>query len=278
VERPVTILVVDVEATCWPDEQPELRNRQREISEIIEIGAVRLRGDDLAVDGEYQAFIRPVVHPELSAFCSELTSITQADVDGAPTFPDAWASFVSWFAEDLPRVVMASWSAYDHVLFARQCAEHGLAEPPWEHLDVKDEFGQWTFVRDGRRERSRLGVALQRLGVPQEGRAHRAIVDARNTAVLLQQLRSPHHLSPLGLHALRRVAASGDAPTGAAELREVLPRPARWYHRVRKELVRTGLCEELPHGRGVRLTPRGQRAVAALDLGALPPAVEPGEG
>lgn len=274
----MTILVVDVEATCWPDEQPDLRNRQREISEIIEIGAVRLRGDDLEFDGEYQSFILPITYPALSAFCSELTSITQADVDAAPTFPEAWARFVEWFADDLPSVVMASWSAYDHVLFARQCAEHGLPAPPWEHLDVKEEYGQWTFVRDGRRERSRLGVALERIGVPQEGRAHRAIVDARNTAALLQELRSPANLSPLGLHALRRVAQAGDRPIGSAELREVIPRPARWYHRVRKELVRTGLCEELPHGRGLRLTARGLRAVASLDLEALPPAVEPGGG
>jgi 3'-5' exoribonuclease 1 len=274
----VSILVVDVEATCWPDDQPDLRGRQRQISEIIEIGAVRLVGPELDVAGEYQAFVRPVTHPVLSDFCRELTSITQPEVDGAPAFPEAWAAFVAWFEVDLPEVVMASWSAYDHVLFARQCVDHGLDAPPWTHLDVKDEYGQWGFLRDGRRPRVRLAQALDALGVPQEGRAHRAIVDARNTAELLRRLRAPEHLSLLGLHLLRRLAGHPDGAVSAAALRDVVPRPARWYHRTRKELVRTGLADELPQGRGLRLTDRGRRAAANLDLAALPPAVEPGAG
>lgn len=271
----MAIIVVDVEATCWPDEQPELRNRQREISEIIEIGAVRLRGPELRVDGEYQAFIQPKQHPVLSDFCVELTSITQADVDAAPVFSEAWAAFRAWFEPDLDGLVMASWSVYDHVLFARQLQEQGLGDPPWENVDLKAEFAQLVFLRDGQRLRPSLSKALTRAGVPQSGRAHRAIVDARNTAALLKNLRDPANLSLLSRHVLHCIDERGGAPTHAGHLRTVLPNPKRWYHRVRKELVLLQICQELPHGRGLKLTPYGRTVVDALRDQELPQAVEP---
>lgn len=271
----MAILVVDVEATCWPDDQPELRNRQRELSEIIEIGAVRLRGPELVVDGEFQTFVRPLQHPELSPFCVELTSISQAAVDAAEPFPQAWSRFYDWFAPDLEGLVMASWSVYDHVLFERQLHEHGLGEPPWENIDIKAEFAKLSFLRSGDRLRPSLAKALTRAGVPQSGRAHRAIVDARNTAALLQRLRAPSSLSLLARHVLRCIQERGGAPTHAGHLRAVLPNPKRWYHRVRKELVLLQICEELPNGRGMRLTPHGRAVVEALKGEELPEAVEP---
>lgn len=270
----MSLLVVDVEATCWPDDQPTLRDRQRAISEIIEIGAVRLVGDALEHGGEYQAFVRPLNHPELSDFCTQLTSITQAQVRVAPPFAQAWSDFLDWFRDDLPDVVMGSWSSYDHALFSRQCAEHGLEPPPWHHIDIKAEFGAWNFLREGRRGRARLSVALERLGIEQDGRAHRAIDDARNTADLLRHLRAPQNLSPLSHHVLRRLAELNGG-SNATQLRDVLPSPGRWYHRVRKELVRAGVCREMPQGRGLELTEHGHHAVRVLDLDSLPEPTEP---
>src|SRR5204863_480349 len=73
-------LVVDLEATC--DDHHAL---PREDSEIIEIGAVLVDGATLEPQGEFQSFVRPVVHPRLTPFCTQLTTITQADVVRAPT-------------------------------------------------------------------------------------------------------------------------------------------------------------------------------------------------
>ena len=39
--------------------------------------------DTLKVVDEFASFVRPVRHPQLTAFCTELTSITQAQVDAA---------------------------------------------------------------------------------------------------------------------------------------------------------------------------------------------------
>lgn len=268
------IVVVDVEATCWPDDQPELRQRQKEISEIIEIGAVRLRGPQLALDGEYQAFVKPVTHPELSPFCMQLTTITQADVDGAPEFAEAWGAFCAWLDDDEP-VVMASWSAYDHHLFARQAKELELPPPPWEHMDVKAEFGRWVFSQDGTRSRFRLSAALERAQVPSGGTAHRAIHDARNTATLLQTIRDPKRAGPLSLHMLRVLRDRHPTPAHQGHVKGVLPRPKVWFPRVRHELLRMGLADDLGNGRGLRLTEHGRAVLPTLGLDELPDPVDP---
>lgn len=271
----MTTLVVDVEATCWPDHVPDLRSRQREISEIIEIGAVRLEGPDLHVTGEYQAFVQPIQHPDLSAFCRELTSIRQSDVQDAPTFGAAWRAFVTWIG-DPAAVVMASWSAYDQHLFRRQCAEHGLPDQPtWEHIDLKDEFGRWVFGQDGERRRFRLSQALDRCEIEVAGTAHRAIDDARNTAKLLQYIRTPEHAGPLTKHVLRHLRDRDPKPTHLGHLRGVIPNPKRWFPRVRHELLRMELAEDLGSGRGLRLSAHGRGVLPRLGLDALGPVVDP---
>jgi DNA polymerase III alpha subunit (gram-positive type) len=39
-------------------------------------------------------------HPTLSAFCTNLTGITQDQVDSAPEFPEAFRAFRQWLAEE----------------------------------------------------------------------------------------------------------------------------------------------------------------------------------
>lgn len=55
------ILVVDLEATCCDD-----RSISRRQMEIIEIGAVLLDLRDRRVISEFQRFVRPVRHPQLT--------------------------------------------------------------------------------------------------------------------------------------------------------------------------------------------------------------------
>ena len=271
---PVTILVVDVEATCWPDTQPELRRRQRAISEIIEIGAVRLEGAPLRETGEYQAFVRPEAHPQLSPFCTELTSIEQSDVARAPVFTEAMDAFEAWIgqADDL---VMMSWSAYDQHLFVRQCDEHGRSAPAWTHIDLKAEYGRWVFAQDGTRARHRLAQALDRVGVDVTGTAHRALDDARNTAALLRHIRDPGNTSLLTRHTLRHMRDRRPRPTHLGHVREVVPDARRWFPRIRYELLRCGLARDLGDGKGLVLTAYAERVLPALELDALPPPADP---
>src|SRR5438128_11442214 len=99
-------VIVDLEATCW--DEPRSRDRM----ETIEIGAVRLDAGLDVVD-EYDAFIRPVVEPQLSSFCTSLTSITQEDVDNANPFSMVFPQFLAWAGDEPYR--LCSWGFYDLV-------------------------------------------------------------------------------------------------------------------------------------------------------------------
>ena len=173
---------MDVEATCW-EERPA---RPRDEMEIIEIGAVRL-DENLEIVDEFAAFVRPVVHPQLSEFCTELTTITQADVDSAEPFAAVFARFLAWIGEGPHR--LCSWGAYDLNQFRLDCRRAGVAMPDWfeaRHVNLKEEYAQWRGVR-----RCGMAKALAQLDLPLEGTHHRGVDDARNIGRIAQQV-LPH--------------------------------------------------------------------------------------
>ncbi len=169
---PRPYLVIDLEATCDRSGFP------RGDMEIIEIGAVLVDHDTLAPIDEFQTFVQPVVRRELTAFCTELTSIQQADVADAPRFYEAIAALAAWMpAESL----FCSWGGYDKNQFAQDAARHGVELPFGdEHLNVKKAFARATKNRPMGMKR-----ALVLAKIPLDGTHHRGIDDARNIAKLL---------------------------------------------------------------------------------------------
>jgi inhibitor of KinA sporulation pathway (predicted exonuclease) len=181
------ILVVDLEATCTDcDEFP------RTEMETIEIGAVLIDGYTFAPIAEHQTFIRPILHPTLTEFCTRLTTITQADVDPAPSFPTAMATLSAWLSTHLggDRAAFASWGGYDWNQLTRDAALHRIALPRFvlQH-NIKQRFAQAEHGRP----RGMAG-ALRRAGLPLDGTHHRGIDDARNIARLV-----PYALEKRGL-------------------------------------------------------------------------------
>jgi inhibitor of KinA sporulation pathway (predicted exonuclease) len=165
-------LVVDLEATC---DQPE--SFPRDESEIIEIGAVLVDRATLEPLGEYQTFVRPIEHPKLTPFCTQLTSITQDQVAHAPLLRTALAAL----GRALPQpATLASWGAYDRNQLRRE-SQRKRVKLPWDsqHLNIKEAFGKRAGGAMG------VGQALRRLGLRFEGTPHRGIDDARNIVRLL---------------------------------------------------------------------------------------------
>jgi inhibitor of KinA sporulation pathway (predicted exonuclease) len=166
-------LVVDLEATC--DDRGAVPRAE---SEIIEIGAVLVDGRTLRPVGEFQAFVRPILHPTLTAFCTQLTTIAQADVDAALTFPEV-APRLAAFGEG---AVFCSWGAYDRNQLEADARRHGVPSPLGpRHLNVKEVFARAAGDRRTMGNRS----VLRRLGLAAHGTHHRGIDDARNIARLL---------------------------------------------------------------------------------------------
>jgi inhibitor of KinA sporulation pathway (predicted exonuclease) len=172
-EPTINYLVVDLEATC-----DDLHALPREETEIIEIGAVLVDGATLEPLDEFQAFVRPVVHPRLTPFCTRLTTITQADVVRAPTFRFV-APRLSAFGQG---ALFCSWGGYDKNQLERDARRAGIRSPLGpRHLNLKEAFARAAG------EQRQLGnqTAMRRVGLTPSGTHHRGIDDARNITRLL---------------------------------------------------------------------------------------------
>lgn len=173
-------LIVDLEATCSHD-----GSMPRREMEIIEIGAVMQSSRTFENESEFQCFIRPVRHPELTDFCTELTGITQSQVSDAPTFPDALKAFRKWMYT-LDDALFCSWGDYDRNQFELDCEFHRVGYPfRSDHLNIKAEFSRSMGLR------KKLGIveALRKLGMTFEGSHHRGLDDARNMARVVRRVR-----------------------------------------------------------------------------------------
>jgi inhibitor of KinA sporulation pathway (predicted exonuclease) len=77
------ILVVDVESTCWEDEP-----LAGQMSEIIEIGLCVVDVAALERVERRSILVRPACST-VSAYCTQLTTLTQADVDAGVPLTEA---------------------------------------------------------------------------------------------------------------------------------------------------------------------------------------------
>ncbi|RSS87909.1 exonuclease domain-containing protein [Streptomyces sp. WAC02707] len=170
--------VIDVEATCWAGQPPP-----GAVSEVVEIGLAVI---DLVARERverHRAMVRPA-RSRVSAFCTELTGITQAEADAGMSFADACDTLVRLHGAAVRP--WASWGDYDRHQFVRQCAADGVPYPfgrPAEraHTNAKAVFAG----AHGLRKRPGMAQALDLAGLPLEGRHHRGVDDAWNIAGLV---------------------------------------------------------------------------------------------
>ncbi|BBD57519.1 exonuclease [Nostoc sp. HK-01] len=170
------LLVLDLEATCC--DQGTIKRYEME---IIEIGAVMVKAQDLTIIDEFQTFIKPVRYPILTDFCKSLTSITQTQVDQAPGYSEAIAILQKWLSH-YPNAVFGSWGDYDRNQFKQDSKFHNLPFPiAYPHINLKQQFSESQSLS----KRYGMAEALQLVNIELQGRHHRGIDDARNIAKLL---------------------------------------------------------------------------------------------
>lgn len=178
-----TLLVVDLEATCWEDKKtPDGLPQSVEEMEIIELGcALATRQGELLDTRSF--LVRPLRNPVLSDFCTRLTGITQPMVDDAPTYPQAIQAMNLWLGRPSENFIWCSWGNYDLRHVASQSDQSG-ASPiilTYPHLNLKHIWRRTT----GQRKRNGLANALAFHGLAFEGNPHRGVDDARNITRLL---------------------------------------------------------------------------------------------
>ncbi len=181
-----SLFVLDFEATC---DHP----RQTSPMEVIELPCIRLRfsgpGGRLEEAARFHRYVRPVVHPRLTPFCTELTGITQEMVDGEDVFERVYGDFLEWLSSEtegfrLPFsfVTCGDWDL--KTMLPGQCRLSGL-EPPGEG---RPHFRRWVNVKrschsaTGHFPRD-MSALLSSVGAGDfVGRQHSGIDDCENIA------------------------------------------------------------------------------------------------
>ena len=171
------ILVIDVESTCWQDTPPVGQE-----SEIIEIGVCTV---DVA-SGKRLERESILVKPErskVSEFCTQLTTLTQEQVDKGISFAAACAILKKkYFSQQR---VWASYGDYDRRQFERQCYSGKISYPfGSRHINIKTLFA----IIHALPYEVGMAEALELLNLPLEGTHHRGEDDAWNITNILSEL------------------------------------------------------------------------------------------
>jgi inhibitor of KinA sporulation pathway (predicted exonuclease) len=171
------ILVVDLEATCWPGDPPEGQE-----SDIIEIGLCAL---DVST-GRRVEKASIVVRPErstISEYCTALTTLTQDEVNQGISLAEACDLLRTRYGSK--ERLWASFGDYDRLMFERECRIHDVEYPFGPgHINVKSLFA----AVQGLDQELPLDGAMEWLDFPLEGHHHRGEDDAWNIARILGHL------------------------------------------------------------------------------------------
>ena len=168
----MNFIIFDLEATCWQGRPTHM------VSEIIEIGAYKLTpyGEVLS---QFNRFVRPILHPQLSAFCQELTSIDQVQINRSQRFDQVVEDFQDWIGVQEEDYLLCSWGNFDRKMLVQDCELHNL-ESEWahQHINLKRQYQEIKRLRKPRG----LHSAVEKEGFEFTGIHHRGIDDAHNLA------------------------------------------------------------------------------------------------
>jgi inhibitor of KinA sporulation pathway (predicted exonuclease) len=175
-----TILVVDLEATCWEEPPPAGQEH-----EIIEIGLCLLEVTTLERVEKRAILVRPG-RSVVSPYCTALTTLTQEELEREGVSLAEACTLLREAYRSRARP-WASYGDYDRHQLKRECRRKGVDYPfgP-RHLNVKTLFA----LANALPREVPLDEALRRQGFPLEGTHHRGMDDAWNIARLLAELLS----------------------------------------------------------------------------------------
>ncbi|XP_042282034.1 ERI1 exoribonuclease 2 [Thunnus maccoyii] len=194
------LIVIDFESTCW-------REKNNYSQEIIEFPAVLLNTSTGEVESEFHTYVQPQERPVLSEFCTELTGITQMQVEAGIPLQICLSRFSRWLqnlqlqmgvvfpnrqqrcsapSPSQKLCTFLTWSDWDlGVCLQYECKRKQIHKP--------DVLNSWIDLRSTyrlfyNRKPKGLNGALQDLGIQFSGREHSGVDDARNTAQLAARM------------------------------------------------------------------------------------------
>lgn len=153
--------------------------------EVIQIGAVKM-DKDMNVCGSYQVIVKPKHFTKLHRHVSELTGITQEQMDMGTPLPEAAERFRKWCGKDF---CFLTWGPDDIPMLKENFNVHSI-NGAWLDCvyDLQQIFNRQT---DGSSKQRSLEYAMEYFEIPQNLPAHDALNDAYFTALVAQKLDTP---------------------------------------------------------------------------------------
>jgi len=179
-----TFTVFDLEYTAWECSMARCWMAPGEFQEVVQIGAVKLDAESLAVLDELDLLVIPRINRALSPYFTKLTGISDADLaTRGIDFADAYARFLD-FAEG---GAIAAFGRDDSVLDAN-LRLYGIrgARPLPPFQDMRRWFAACGLDPRGLHSCD-IGPLL---GVPFQGQTHNALDDARSIAAGMKVMAS----------------------------------------------------------------------------------------
>lgn len=172
-----TMLVIDIECTCWePGQKPPGMH-----SEIIEIGICLFDLINWEPTEKFQIVVIPLMS-DVSKYCTDLTGWTlKALEEQGVALHTAVQLLQNEF--DSSKRVWASWGDYDRWMFEADCRRKGLQYPFGKsHINLKTLFA----IHNKLKRELGMAAALKHAGLTLEGKHHLGICDAWNIGRLLE--------------------------------------------------------------------------------------------
>lgn len=176
---------LDFEATCIEPTPEDF------VSEIIEF-PVQVLNENLKEIAKYRIYARPTINPTLTDFCTNLTGITQEQVNKAPTL-DYVIDTMDKFIRCMTRphdVVCLTYGDWDiNICLRSEIEKKGI--PMLDYLrkwiNVKAEFHKFADLQ-GLPKKLGLNDALAHYGMTFQGNQHCGMDDTINTTRLLKEM------------------------------------------------------------------------------------------
>lgn len=147
---------------------------------------------------EYQDYVKPVFNPELTKYCTDLTGITQFQVNKGKPFYDSFKDHYKWLIQnvkpefrDLPameNIFMVTCGNWDLMtMLPTDCKRHKIKYYPAVYrrfIDIK------SIYKKTLKTSKKYGLAnmMKNINMKMDGRHHSGIDDCRNTGKLFEYL------------------------------------------------------------------------------------------
>ncbi|KAG8200311.1 hypothetical protein JTE90_028495 [Oedothorax gibbosus] len=177
-------LILDFEATC---DAPKNVVPQ----EIIEFPVLKVNATTFETESTFHSYVRPVMNPELTSFCTRLTGITQEMVDKQPDFEDVYEDFQYWMHNEnilkdgikFSFITCGDWDL--KYIFPIQCKGLRIHVPDymkrWINIKYSFETLSSTYPKN-------MALMMKYSQLELEGQLHSGIDDCKNLARLVKNL------------------------------------------------------------------------------------------